>query len=401
MGCKCSKRLARYVSNPKRKSAAGGSGPELGVNESSDQASHSEQDAETDAIAPIDVKVDYEAGREAASQAAESRQHWRRREEERAIIKQYDTAEAETFYLIDLTWLSEWRNFAFKEGPIPGPIDNSRLVDPQTGVAQSGLALKDDYRGVNQALWDFWHERYGGGPAVPRTSLDLYSPEPHIDSPQDKQVDVKAPEIKPLSRKPEEKVLGAMHKFPLRLGFAAQAAARMASKGLAGSNTSEPLDTSQYPDNTVFVNIYDLGNDDLGKMINKVSTLNDAVMVGGVFHAGIEIYGYEWSFGRIEVGSGVWRTLPRMEMGHQYRATMPLGSTKLSSMQVWEVLQRMGNEWPGLSYDLLRRNCLSFCNAFCEELGVRQIPGWVDRAPRAASAVLDTTNMLGCTGRDK
>merc|ERR1711988_515316 len=117
---------------------------------------------------------------------------------------------------------------------------------------------------------------------------------------------------------------------------------------------------SKYPDNTVFVNIYDLGDDNLGKLINKMSTVNDSVMVGGVFHAGIEVYGYEWSFGRSPEGSGVWRTLPRMELGHQYRATMPLGPTELSSAQVWKVLQRLGVEWPGTEYDLLRRNCLSF-----------------------------------------
>jgi hypothetical protein len=270
--------------------------------------------------------------------------------------------------------------------------------------AVDGLQLKTDYRGVNESLWNFWHERYGGGPAVPRKSLDLYGPPPAADVPEEEPVTVE--EVKqadPFAEGPE-----AMNKlFPLRLSFSSQAPAVLASKGLSAlfesrPNANEPLNTSEYPYGTVFVNIYDLGSDELGKTINKVSTMNDAVMVGGVFHGGIEVYGFEWSFARIDGSTtGVWRTLPRMELGHSYRATMPLGTCKLSQGEVWQLLDRLSKEWPSEGYDLLRRNCLSFCNAFCDELGVRRIPGWVDRAPRAASLVLDTTAILGCTGRDK
>jgi len=47
----------------------------------------------------------------------------------------------------------------------------------------------------------------------------------------------------------------------------------------------------------------------------------------------------------------------------------------------------MAAQWPGSSYDLIHHNCLSFCNVLLGELGLRRIPGWVDRAARAASQV--------------
>jgi len=391
MGCKCSKRLARYVSTPKKapKRVDPASKP---VVSQTIVALHA--DAEN---IDIEVTENDKPTEQAIEEPPAKRLYSVRRAEEAHVIKTYDSAEADVYYLIDLNWLSEWRSFAFEDGPIPGPIDNGRLVDTHTGMPKSGLQLKDDYRGVNSKLWNFWHGRYGGGPEVPRNSLDLYSPAP---SPF---VTVEEPKAAPKKKKAAE----PKDRFPLRLGFASPPPAVYASKGLAGffdttASANESLCTSELPVNIVLVNIYDLGSDDLGKTINQITTMNDSLMVGGVFHAGIEVYGYEWSFARIEDEcSGVWRTMPRMEMGHKYRGTMPLGSTKLSQAQVWTLMHRLGKEWPSAEYDLLRRNCLSFCNALCEELGVRSIPGWVDRAPRAASAVLNTTNMLGCTGRDK
>jgi hypothetical protein len=47
----------------------------------------------------------------------------------------------------------------------------------------------------------------------------------------------------------------------------------------------------------------------------------------------------------------------------------------------------MAGEWPGSEYHLIHHNCLTFCNVLLEKLGLRKIPGWVDRAARAASKV--------------
>jgi hypothetical protein len=32
-----------------------------------------------------------------------------------------------------------------------------------------------DYRGVNKTVWDLLHKMYGGGPAIIKEELDIYS----------------------------------------------------------------------------------------------------------------------------------------------------------------------------------------------------------------------------------
>merc|ERR1719191_1919491 len=48
----------------------------------------------------------------------------------------------------------------------------------------------------------------------------------------------------------------------------------------------------------------------------------------------------------------------------------------------------MAPVWGGKSYDLVRRNCCSFANEFCEKLGVGPIPGWVNRLAQVGASTL-------------
>jgi len=61
-----------------------------------------------------------------------------------------------------------------------------------------------------------------------------------------------------------------------------------------------------------------------------------------------------------------------------------MGETTLSKEDVKQVLRQLAQEYPGNSYDLLRRNCCHFSDDFCHRLGVGPIPPWV--------------NHLACTG---
>lgn len=97
-----------------------------------------------------------------------------RRFAERDFVKAYDTAEADLWYIVDADWLAEWRSFMCNDGLLPGPIRNDRLVDSR-GFPQQGLLRVVNYRGVNAAIWSFLQHRYGGGPALPRRHVDLYS----------------------------------------------------------------------------------------------------------------------------------------------------------------------------------------------------------------------------------
>jgi len=49
--------------------------------------------------------------------------------------------------------------------------------------------------------------------------------------------------------------------------------------------------------------------------------------------------------------------------------------------------ERLSGQWKGNEYHILHQNCLDFANHFCRELGVREIPGWVDRIPLLASTI--------------
>mmetsp|Transcript_20738 Transcript_20738/g.44239 ORF Transcript_20738/g.44239 Transcript_20738/m.44239 type:complete len:469 (-) Transcript_20738:264-1670(-) len=166
----------------------------------------------------------------------------------------------------------------------------------------------------------------------------------------------------------------------------------LAPKGLVGIlegrslGATELLDTSQLTANSVLLNVYDVGGNELLHKINRATTGNNSVLIGGVFHAGVEVYGTEWGYGSTEEDrTGIGAHHPRMNQQHTYRATVPMGNTKLKPKEVNALLTRMTREWRGNEYDLIHNNCLSFCNALMKELGLGRIPGWIDRASRTAS----------------
>lgn len=114
------------------------------------------------------------------------------------------------------------------------------------------------------------------------------------------------------------------------------------------------------------------------------------MLLGGLFHCGIEVFGAEWSFGCTEEArSGVFQIAPRGHSQHIYRTTVPLGETKLTMEEVQVVIENLSKQWRGNDYHSIHYNCQNFSNHLCRELGVREIPGWVDRAARTASTITD------------
>eukprot|EP00931_Biecheleriopsis_adriatica_P073918 TRINITY_DN48117_c0_g1_i1.p1 TRINITY_DN48117_c0_g1~~TRINITY_DN48117_c0_g1_i1.p1 ORF type:complete len:418 (-),score=92.65 TRINITY_DN48117_c0_g1_i1:54-1307(-) len=172
--------------------------------------------------------------------------------------------------------------------------------------------------------------------------------------------------------------------------------ARTAPRGLAGlfdgsggaATNYQPLDTDSLAANIVLVHVYDLGGEEVFQKINRFSTVNDRVLVGGLYHAGAEVYGVEWAYGSTqEPGGGVYGAPPRLNPQHTYRATVVMGPTSLSKQEVNDALQELRVDWKGTEYNLLHHNCLDFANAFCCKLGVGRMPGWIDRFGRTASSL--------------
>eukprot|EP00450_Noctiluca_scintillans_P005537 CAMPEP_0194496626 /NCGR_PEP_ID=MMETSP0253-20130528/13833_1 /TAXON_ID=2966 /ORGANISM="Noctiluca scintillans" /LENGTH=373 /DNA_ID=CAMNT_0039338045 /DNA_START=189 /DNA_END=1310 /DNA_ORIENTATION=+ len=122
----------------------------------------------------------------------------------------------------------------------------------------------------------------------------------------------------------------------------------------------------------VRLNVYDVRN---------VKTLNTLfkTIVGGAFHAAIEVYGQEWSFGYRSVGgSGIFGCRPRDCSAHIYRETIDLGATSLSELEVRRLIYNMAPEWASDAYDLIRRNCCHFSVELSKKLAVRPPPAWVN-----------------------
>jgi len=133
-------------------------------------------------------------------------------------------------------------------------------------------------------------------------------------------------------------------------------------------------------DCTVKLNIYDLSEDWL--LANDL--FQEVAELGGAFHAGVEIYGREWTFS----SEGVSCSWPRENDVHVYRQTIEIGATKYDPAEIAVILEdEMSRKWDGDSYDLLGKNCCSFSRSFCKRLTGGNIPDWVDRLPRVLNAV--------------
>lgn len=144
--------------------------------------------------------------------------------------------------------------------------------------------------------------------------------------------------------------------------------------------SEDEFDCEDYGVTAVLLNIYDLSEEWLASN----DLFHEVLELGGAFHAGVEVYGREWSFGTFGVASNH----PRSHDVHVYRQSLVIGYTKYSPDEVNNILEdEMAPRWAGKSYDLLSRNCCTFSRAFCRRLTGNGIPGWVDRLPRLLNNV--------------
>lgn len=140
----------------------------------------------------------------------------------------------------------------------------------------------------------------------------------------------------------------------------------------------------------VFVNIYDVSQEDSVHKLNKwLAHKNNPLKFGGVFHAGIEVNGLEWSFGLSldETMPGVSCCEPRSHPAHRFRQAHRLKNSRLSAEDIGDLISKLLEEYPGSDYNLLRRNCCHFADDFSRRLGAGKIPGWVYRLARVGARV--------------
>ena len=151
-----------------------------------------------------------------------------------------------------------------------------------------------------------------------------------------------------------------------------------------GQPLMEAIENAKTP---VFLNIYDVGHS------RTVHNINSANIIGGVFHGGVEIFHREFSYGGCKNNRcGIFHCPPRRCAVHNYRETIYLGDCALSKRQIQAILTAMKDDWMGTDYDMLRKNCVFFCRALAIQLGVGEIPNWVDRLAHCAAIIKDVSH---------
>lgn len=142
--------------------------------------------------------------------------------------------------------------------------------------------------------------------------------------------------------------------------------------------------------------------------------LNDGMHVlgTGAYHVGVEVNGIEYAYGSNTIPnmSGIFTCLPKCSPGYQYRTTIDFGkrdtvvkkwiplpdpkyvnNTKMKhnnipciykEIETFQdgsiIMQNMSDEYMGIDYDLLRRNCCTFAYDASIRLGIqhKDIPNW-------------------------
>lgn len=135
----------------------------------------------------------------------------------------------------------------------------------------------------------------------------------------------------------------------------------------------------------VSLHVYDVSNTDFIRRANKVFRK----LGTGAFHAGVEIYGVEYSFGWTENGTGIFGMPAASCPAHHYREALVMGDTLKDMHEVADILQDLAMRWQGYEYNLLRHNCTHFCRDFLDELEVKPIPRWVVNLAGAGATISD------------
>uniref|UniRef100_K3WJJ1 DUSP domain-containing protein n=1 Tax=Globisporangium ultimum (strain ATCC 200006 / CBS 805.95 / DAOM BR144) TaxID=431595 RepID=K3WJJ1_GLOUD len=113
-----------------------------------------------------------------------------RRKLELALVMKFDKrkiSRKECWFLVDTQWMARWVAFVGQNGPLPGPITNEALLQPdwherlrgelpgEPDAPREGLERMVHYRCVNPMVWCILSELHGPGdaPVLVRYVLDI------------------------------------------------------------------------------------------------------------------------------------------------------------------------------------------------------------------------------------
>lgn len=132
----------------------------------------------------------------------------------------------------------------------------------------------------------------------------------------------------------------------------------------------------------VLLHVYDVSKEGAIKQLNGILSFV-SVQLGGVFHAGVEVLGREWSFGYNTAGTGVSSGHPRSNPNHSYRRSIAMRGTLQSAGEVAALIHGMASE-----------NCCHFADDLCQRLGAGNLPAWIHRFARIGDSVMNVSRDL-------
>ncbi|KVI06064.1 deSI-like protein At4g17486 [Cynara cardunculus var. scolymus] len=123
----------------------------------------------------------------------------------------------------------------------------------------------------------------------------------------------------------------------------------------------------------VYLNVYDL-----------TSMNGYAYWLGlGVYHSGVQVHGVEYAFGSHEnATTGIIEGEPKEWKGFTFRKQILIGWTETNLREVRRVMDELAEDYKGISYNLITKNCNHFCNDICVRLTGKPIPSWINRLAR-------------------
>ncbi|KAL7604557.1 hypothetical protein Lser_V15G17647 [Lactuca serriola] len=123
----------------------------------------------------------------------------------------------------------------------------------------------------------------------------------------------------------------------------------------------------------VYLNVYDL-----------TSMNGYAYWLGlGVYHSGVQVHGVEYAFGCHEQATtGIFEGEPKQCEGFTFRKQILIGWTEKNLREVRRIMEDLAEDYKGISYNLITKNCNHFCNDVCVRLTGNSIPSWINRLAR-------------------
>lgn len=111
-----------------------------------------------------------------------------------------------------------------------------------------------------------------------------------------------------------------------------------------------------------------------------INHINQQLLFGSLM---VLVHGVEYAFGAHEHSTtGIFEVEPKHCPGFTFRKSILIARSDLGPKEVRALMEKLAEEYPGNSYNLISRNCNHFCNDVCLRLAGKQIPSWVNRLAR-------------------